>query len=141
MQPCRLVSLLPFGIFLGAVDIQRQREMMATQVGFDTNYSRMRNGQKDLQNTIQHLAEILRRNSNLTHKRIKVQTRGELLILKVCLMIRNPLNSKLLYIEFMELLLRLRVQDNTYVTNGCNGILVVETQLAHDALRNAKQYL
>ena len=110
-------------------------------MGFDTNNTRMRNGQKDLQNTIQHLAEILRRNSNLTHKRIKVQTRGELLILKVCLMIRNPLNSKLLYIEFMELLLRLRVQDNTYVTNGCNGILVVETQLAHDALRNAKQYL
>ena len=45
-------------------------------------------------------------------------------------MISNPLNSKLLYIERMELLLRLRVQDNTHITNRFDGVLVVETQLA-----------
>ena len=103
---------------------------MAAQVGFDTNYSRMRNGQKNLQNTVQHLAKILRRDGDLTHKWIKVQTRGELFGLKVRLMVGNPLNSKLLYIERMELLFRLRVQDNTYITNRFDGVLVVKTQFA-----------
>ena len=103
---------------------------MAAQVGFDMDDTWVRNRQKDLQNTVQHLPKILRRNSNLAHERIKVQTRGELLILKVYLMIRNPLNSKLLYIERMELLLRLRVQDNTHITNRFDGVLVVKTQLA-----------
>lgn len=103
---------------------------MTTQVGFDTNNTWVRNGQEDLQNTVQHLAEILWRNSNLTHKRIKVQAWGKLLILKVCLVIRNPLNSKLLYIERVELLLRLRAQDNTHITNRFNGVLVVKTQFA-----------
>ena len=90
---------------------------MATQMRFDTNNTRMRNGQEDLQNTVQHLAEILWRDGDLTHKRIKVQTRGELLSLKVRLMISNPLNSKLLYIERMKLLIRLRVQNNTYAAD------------------------
>ena len=90
---------------------------MATQVGFDTNNTWVRNRQENLQNTVQHLAEILRRNSNLTHKRIKAQKWGELLDLEVRLMVGNPLNSKLLYIERMELLLRLRAQDNTHITN------------------------
>ena len=90
---------------------------MTTQVGFDTNNTRMRNGQEDLQNTVQHLAEILWRNSDLTHEWIKVQTRGELLRLKISLMVGNPLNSKLLYIERMELLFGLRAQDNTHITN------------------------
>ena len=103
---------------------------MATQVGFDTNDTRVRNRQKDLQNTVQHLAEILRRDSDLTHKWIKVQTRGELFGLEVLLMVGNPLNSKLLYIERMELLFRLRVQDNTHITNRFDGRLVVETQFA-----------
>ena len=103
---------------------------MATQVGFDTNNTRVRNRQKNLQNAVQHLAKILRRDGDLTHKRIKVQTRGELLILEVCLMIRNLLNSKLLYVECMELLLRLRVQDNTHITNRFDGILVIKTQFA-----------
>ena len=107
---------------------------MATQVGFDTNNTWVRNGQKDLQNTVQHLAKILRRNSNLTHKRIKVQTRGESFGLEVLLMVGNPLNSKLLYIERMELLLRLRVQDNTHITNRFDGVLVVKTQFAADGM-------
>ena len=80
---------------------------MAAQVGFDMDDTWVRNRQKDLKNTVQHLAEILRRDSNLTHKRIKVQTRGELLSLEVRLVVGNPLNSKLLYIERMELLFRL----------------------------------
>ena len=103
---------------------------MAAQVGFDMDDTWVRNRQKDLKNTVQHLAEILRRDSDLTHERIKVQTRGELLILEIRLMIGNPLNSKLLYIERMELLLRLRVQDNTHITNRFDGILVIITQLA-----------
>ena len=90
---------------------------MAAQVGFDMDDTWVRNRQKDLQNTVQHLAEILRRDGDLTHKRIKVQTRGELLGLKVRLMVGNPLNSKLLYIERMELLFGLRAQDNTHITN------------------------
>ena len=90
---------------------------MAAQVGFDMDDTWVRNREEDLQNTIQHLAEILWRNSNLTHKRIKVQTRDELLRLKISLMIGNPLNSKFLYIERMELLLRLRVQNNTYAAD------------------------
>ena len=56
---------------------------MAAQVGFDTNNSWVRNRQEDLQNAIQHLAKILRRDSDLTHKGIKVQMRGELLGLKI----------------------------------------------------------
>ena len=103
---------------------------MTTQVGFDANNTLVRNGQKNLQNTVQHLTKILRRDGDLTHKRIKVQTRGKLLGLKVRLVVGNPLNSKLLYIKRMELLFGLRVQYNTYITNGCNGILVVKTQLA-----------
>ena len=90
---------------------------MATQMGFDTNNTRVRNRQENLQNTLQPLSKILRRDSDLTHEWIKVQTRGELLGLKVRVMVGNPLNSKLLYIERMELLLRLRVQDNTHITN------------------------
>ena len=103
---------------------------MTTQVGFDANNTLVRNGQKNLQNTVQHLTKILRRDSDLTHKGIKVQTRGKLLGLKVRLMVSNPLKSKLLYIERMKLLFGLRVQDNTHITNGCNGILVVKTQFA-----------
>ena len=103
---------------------------MAAQVGFDTNNTWVRNRQENLQNTVQHLPKILRRDSNLTHKRIKVQTWGELLILKVCLMIRNPLNSKLLYIKRMKLLFGLRVQNNAHITNRLDGILVVKTQFA-----------
>ena len=103
---------------------------MATQVGFDTNNTRVRNRQKNLQNTVQHLTEILRRDSNLTHKGVKVQTRGELFGLEVLLMVGNPLNSKLLYIERVELLLRLRVQDNTHITNRFDGLLVIEAQFA-----------
>ena len=107
---------------------------MATQVGFDTNNTRVRNRQKDLQNTVQHLSEILRRNCNLTHERIKVQTRGELFGLEVLLMVGNPLNSKLLYIERMELLLRMRMQDNTHITNGFDGILIIKTQFAAEGM-------
>ena len=103
---------------------------MATQVGFDANNTRVRNRQEDLQNTVQHLAEILWRDGDLTHKRIKVQAWGELLSLEVRLMVGNPLNGKLLYIERMKLLFGLRVQDNTYITNGFDGVLVVKTQFA-----------
>ena len=103
---------------------------MAAQVGFDTNNSWVRNRQEDLQNAVQHLAKILRRDGDLTHKGIKVQMRGELLGLKIRLVVSNPLNSKLLYVERMELLLRLRVQDNTHITNRFDGILVVKTQFA-----------
>ena len=75
---------------------------MATQVGFDTNNTRVRNRQEDLQNAVQHLAKILRRDGDLTHKGIKVQMRGELLGLKIRLVVSNPLNSKFLYVERME---------------------------------------
>ena len=34
----------------------------------------------------------------------------------------------------MELLLRLRMQDNTHITNRFDGILVVETQFATNGM-------
>ncbi len=90
---------------------------MAAQVGFDMDDTWVRNWQKDLQNTVQHLAEILRRDGDLTHKRIKVQTRSELLGLKVGLMVSNPLNSKVLNVEGVGLRFRLRVQNNTHAAD------------------------
>lgn len=90
---------------------------MAAQVGFDMDDTWVRNRQKDLQNTVQHLAEILRRDGDLTHKRIKVQTRSELLGLKVGLVVGNPLNSKILYVEGIGLRFRLRVQNNTHAAD------------------------
>ena len=90
---------------------------MAAQVGFDMDDTWVRNRQKDLQNTVQHLAEILRRDGNLTHKRIKVQAWGELFGLKVGLVVGNPLNSKILYVEGIGLRFRLRVQNNTHAAD------------------------
>ena len=90
---------------------------MAAQVGFDMDDTWVRNRQKDLKNTVQHLAEILRRDSNLAHKRIKVQARGELFGLKVGLVVGNPLNSKVLDIKGIGLRLRLRVQNNTHAAD------------------------
>ena len=78
-------------------------------------------------NAHQHLAEILRRDGDLTHKRIKVQAWGELFGFKVGLMVSNPLNSKVLDIKGIGLRFRLRMQDNTYITNRFDRVLIAET--------------
>ena len=85
-------------------------------------------------NAHQHLAEILRRDGDLTHKRIKVQAWGELFGFKVGLMVSNPLNSKVLDIKGIGLRFRLRMQDNTYITNRFDRVLIAETEFATEGM-------